>query len=468
MRKFIVFASALALTGTMAFAMEGDAMDEEMMEAPAPSVTVTGSGAIGFKHVDMDSDPDADKLKLIRAYKVAFSSQGTTNGGLIFGAGMSIRDDTGEEDKPVVKGSNVYIGSADGSWKLKFGGNDAGALLAGGIGISDDFLDEGSTSIGLEGSFGGTSYRLTVADPQATGDNDGDWSVGVKHSLGDVSVGLGMDNNSGLAIGLGSKIGGVNVSAFYAQNERDTVPSVGATEITAHDADGKAIMGAFGADNDVDDITLSGNHVSSYNQEHKGMGAKASMSAGEGANFSIAYSTHKIERLAVGSDNDKLTKKVVITAAKRTQAAISPEVGDRLIIGKDGVVYNVSAYVNTNGDGFINEAGRTVARNGRDSDEGYLPSFELENVIVVRANAAGITDIADYTREAAAAVAEVSKEVKQTVSGNGIAPNNDWKKIELDFTYDLGGGASFNAGIDQLDKDGDKTTTLEAKVSFSF
>ena len=113
MRRIVVFASALVLSSSMSLAMEEDAMDE-MMEAPAPSVSVGASGKIGIRNVDDDNDATED-FQLVRAYKVTFDSTGTTDGGLMFGAGMSIRDDTGEEDKPVVKGSHVYIGGGDGS-----------------------------------------------------------------------------------------------------------------------------------------------------------------------------------------------------------------------------------------------------------------------------------------------------------------------------------------------------------------
>ena len=165
MRKLIVFASALALSGSMAFAMEEGAMDEEMMEK-APSVAVGGSGKIGIKNVD---DADETGLQLVRAYKVTFDSTGTTDGGLMFGAGMSIRDDTGEEDKPVVKGSYVFVGGADGSWKLQFGGNDPGIDLAGGFGVADDhFGGEGDVSMALSGAFGiqvSGSPQLTRKQP---------------------------------------------------------------------------------------------------------------------------------------------------------------------------------------------------------------------------------------------------------------------------------------------------------------
>ena len=292
MRKLIVFASALALSGSMAFAMEEDAMDEEMMEAPAPSVAVGGSGKIGIKNVD-DGDEKTEDFQLVRAYKVTFSSSGTTDGGLMFGAGMSIRDDTGETDGtntkgepvqgPAVKGSYVFVGGADGSWKLQFGGNDPGIDLAGGFGVADDhFGGEDDVTMALSGAFGDTSYRITAADPglgaNTAGDND--WSVGVSHSINTISVGVGMDSESGLAIGVGTDLSGVSTFLYWSKSEFSNVQLAGAT--TPGD--------------DSDDVFAT--------QENTGLGVKASMSAGEGATFSVGYSTHKLEQNGVQGTED--------------------------------------------------------------------------------------------------------------------------------------------------------------------
>ncbi|MCY4248923.1 MAG: porin, partial [Rhodobacteraceae bacterium] len=153
MKKFMISASALALSGSMAFAMDEDAMDEAMMmEAPAPSVTLGGSGELGFKHVD-DGDDATEDIQLIREYKVSFSSSSTTDGGLVFGAGISIEDTHDNDPDKSVKGSNVFIGAADGTWRLKFGGNDPGIEKAGGIGVADgDGFHYGGddTTIGFE------------------------------------------------------------------------------------------------------------------------------------------------------------------------------------------------------------------------------------------------------------------------------------------------------------------------------
>ncbi|MCY4100860.1 MAG: hypothetical protein OXF46_08050 [Rhodobacteraceae bacterium] len=260
MRKLIVFASAFALTGTMALAMDEDAMDE-MMEAPAPSVSVGGSAAIGIINEDDDND-DTEDFKLIREYKVSFSSSGTTDGGLMFGAGIAIEDTHDDDPHQSVKGASVYVGSSDGSWKLQFGDNDPGIDLAGGFGVADDhFGGEDNEDIALSGAFGNTSYRISVADPEATGDADNDWSVGVSHSINTINVGVGMDSEDGLAIGVGTDLSGVSTFVYWSKSEFKNV--------------------------EVFDPTDDANDEIYTSQENTGLGVKASMSAGEGATFSV-------------------------------------------------------------------------------------------------------------------------------------------------------------------------------------
>ena len=305
MRKLMIFASTLALYGSMALAMEEDAMDE-MMEAPAPSFVVGGSGKIGIRNVD-DGKEATEDFKLVRAYKVTFDSTGTTDGGLMFGAGMSIRDDTGEKDKPVVRGSYVFVGGGDGSWKLQFGGNDPGIDLVGGFGVADDHLGGGNdATIALSVSFGDTSFRITTADPgieipartvnffdpvnfaardayAAAKDADNDWSVGVSHSINTISVGVGMDSEEGLAIGVGTDLSGVSTFVYWSKSEyRNKVFSYS--------------------------TLITGLNDRRVNQDNAGLGVKASMSAGEGATFSVGYSTLKVEQMiTVASNNDRST-----------------------------------------------------------------------------------------------------------------------------------------------------------------
>ncbi len=317
MRKLIVFASALALSGSMAFAMEEGAMDDEMMEASTPSVTVGGSASIGIKNVDDDNEATED-FKLIRAYKVTFASSGVTDGGLMFGAGMSIRDDTGEENEPVVKGSHVYVGGADGSWKLQFGGNDPGIDLASGFGVADDhFGGEDNVAIALSGSFGGTSYRITMADPgisvpelrsanttdqtsaanydavqDAMKAND-DWSAGVSHSLNNINVGVGMDSESGIAIGVGTDLSGVSTFLYWSKSEFKNV-DLNPSKTTAATTD---------TDDNALNVAEEAGSIELGSRENTGLGVKASVPAGEGASFSVGYSTLKLEQKINAGNN---------------------------------------------------------------------------------------------------------------------------------------------------------------------
>ena len=298
MKKFITILSSFALIGSVSYAMEeGDDMG---MEMEAPSVSLSGEAELGFKNVDDDDDATED-FHLIRKYQVNFSSHGTTDGGLVFGAGISIEDEH-EGDTSRVNGSNVYVGGSDGSWKLKLGGNDPGIEQAGGIGVADDNFGGGdSTSIGLEGAFGGTSYpRLTVADPQATGDSDGDWSMGVSHSLGDINIGFGMDSESGLAISAGTDVSGVGLTAYYSKSELNdqdldnmAIPKIGPRSApallaapTLPDTVTTENQAAYNTNKALYDAYASSN-VELGMKEYSGLGVKASISAGEGATLSL-------------------------------------------------------------------------------------------------------------------------------------------------------------------------------------
>ena len=355
MKKFMISASALALSGSMAFAMDEDAMDEEMMmEAPAPSVTLSAVGEFGFRNVDKDSTPNAETLELVKRYQVNFGSSSTTDGGLIFGGGISIENDHDENDgKSKVNGGNAYIGAADGTWKLKLGGNDPGIDVAGIIGVAseDGFFDGGDNAqIGLEGAFGGTAYRFTMADPKAAKDSegDGDWSAGVRHSLGDYSVGFGLDSEGGLAFGLGATLQGVGVDMVYSKADESAFdrknfntstyanrPNNGAThDAVSADADthfvsksiGQRILEANRNTTGTNAITnrlfaqtariqnLGTNYGSA---EWDGLGLKVTIPAGEGVKLTAAYSQREGES-GMGAGNYRVVNDGTVTPVAAT------------------------------------------------------------------------------------------------------------------------------------------------------
>ena len=449
MKKLITITSVLALAGGVSFAMEEDAMDKDMMmEAPAPSVAIGGSAEIGIKNVDDSEKPNAESVSLTRAYKVTFDSSGTTDGGLLFGAGISIRDDTGEENEPVVKGSKAYIGSSDGSWKVQFGGNDPGIEQAGGIGVADDNFGGGDdASIGLYGTFEGATFRFTMANPNIsmpkrdksrnsnnvtyteydaydfskvlgadtnvtatitqdtidafkgvdlttiqevakncgvmvsdqadeTNDNhgvidtddtfvaatipaptennanattpsldrcspyaldlndtvnveyevvdnheeyygakakDNDWSLGFSYSLDTIDIGVGMDSEKGLALGLGTEFSGVGVNLYYSKSEVNDaylgrVLKPGSNDILRRDAD-RTDPVDFTDDSDGYRVYNTNGSIEDHmgTKENTGIGVKASMAAGEGATFSVAYSTNKLEQSNNAKDEKRFT-----------------------------------------------------------------------------------------------------------------------------------------------------------------
>ena len=141
MQKLIMLSMALALAGAGAQALErggvdasmddsahavdntemdvtmrGDgpeAMDEEADMAPAPSIALSGAAKMGVKRVDDDSstDPDSDRLQTVAEYEVTFGASGVTDGGLVFGAAISIDEDgKGAASANGVNRPSVYIG----------------------------------------------------------------------------------------------------------------------------------------------------------------------------------------------------------------------------------------------------------------------------------------------------------------------------------------------------------------------
>ena len=347
MKKLVKITSALALIGGASYAAE-DAMDEDMMmEVPAPSVTISGSAKMGVENVSTDGNPPTDGMSLIKDYKVSFSSEGTTDGGMIFGAGISIDEDNGGE----VNGASVYVGGAGGAWKLTFGAPDPGIYSAGGIGVASEddlFYATNDHQIEFSGSFEGASYVITSNAP--TDDmTPNEWSAGVNYGVGDVNIGVGMDSEKGLALGVSTDVSGVGMGLFYGKAEMATAPDYGTAQTKT-----------------ASDVEMTG-----YNTERSGLGVSASIAAGEGATVSVAYSKVKTEHAVAGNPAGELTGNI----ANR----------------KDG-----------------------------SDEEGTLPL------------------------------------------------DTETKLIELDFSYDLGGGATLGAGIDQEDNDGKKMTTLEATIAMSF
>ena len=124
MKKLII--SALLIVFGSVYAL---AQDTEMAMEAAPSVALSGSAKMALKQVS------GGELSTVGEYDVKFASSGVTDGGLTFGASITL---DGRVDNSIAgDGFAAYIGGADGSWKLQFGDNDEGIATVGGFGVAD-------------------------------------------------------------------------------------------------------------------------------------------------------------------------------------------------------------------------------------------------------------------------------------------------------------------------------------------
>ena len=513
MKKFIVFLSSVALFGSVSYAMDEEAMDEEMMmEAAAPSVAVGGSASIGIKN---DSSADSS-LKLIRAYKVTFDSSGTTDGGLMFGAGISLRDDTTEEDAPTVKGSKVYIGGADGSWKVQFGGNDPGIDLAGGIGLADDhfLMDEEDASISLEGSFGGTSYRLTLSDPSnsvPTRERD----KLVEQTVPAVESGKATPYlNAYVDWTKPATVDAPNISGLVLADVDNTAKYMPGGELE-HAADwdfsetcGIAERTYYTFPDDGDDDTTN-TLVISWDVNGDGdVDTNESLTFAEGQH--IPGDIYDV-LIKANEDNQNFKK----LEAKTTYS--------RMMVGGDTSLPNCSPNDNGGGpsdkpamtmnvptEGMDNGLAVYAARHKQDQwSIGFTHSLDTINIGVGMDSGKGLalgvgTELSGVGLNLYYSKSEQEnfkgaviggKDVMETQENTGLGVKASMaagegatvsvaystlkeekmdssttdKKIELDFSYDLGGGATLQASVDKNDPDGgDSNTVLEAKVAMSF
>ncbi|MCY4185582.1 MAG: hypothetical protein OXD45_09755, partial [Rhodobacteraceae bacterium] len=229
-----------------------------------------------------------------------------------------------------------------------------------GVASEDGFFDGGDNAqIGLEGAFGGTTYRITLADPQlAKGtQGDGDWSAGARIALGEYAVGVGMDSEGGVALGLGATLSGVGLEAVYSKADESAFdlknfntstyanrPNNGTTH-GAHSAvaDTAFVSKSIGQRILEDNRNTTGTNAitnrlfaptariqdlgTNYGSaEWKGLGFKATIPAGEGVKLTAAYSQREGESgMGAGNYrvvNDGTATPVAFTAENAAAVAV--------------------------------------------------------------------------------------------------------------------------------------------------
>ena len=528
MKKFIIITSALALAGGISYAMEEEAMDEEMMmEAPAPSVTLSGSAEIGIKNVDDSSKPNAETFQLIREYKVTFGSSGTTDGGLLFGAEININDTEDNDPHQSVGGASVYVGSGDGSWKVQFGGNDPGIEQAGGIGVADDHFGGGEdATIGLEGSFGGATVRMTMSNPGN--------SVPAKAFTWDGSYfGSGADHSlfySGTTRTETNGITPTKTGTFEAPANAEAVKKIldatnldhkhemtlkriaAACNVIYTDgnlgADGK--KGGTGENTDQDPNMVINPHGNEANEDSYTEGntyhrcsdqhldrsdsvtvtnnlADYDAAMAKEDNWSVGFSyaldtisvgvgmdSSKGIALSLGTDLSGVNVTAFYGKSEHEDVVLYRAASNPIVRKQNRAETTTKAFPDTDAVDFINRYdGYTV--DGSKSVVDIMGTRENTGIGVSASMAAG--------EGATFSVAYSSNKLEQSAAAAANSAYNataETKLVEVDFEYALGGGATLKAGIDKKDVEAIGTgamagnivssdvTTLSASIAMSF
>ena len=442
MKKFIVFLSSVALVGSVSYAMDEEAMDEEMMMEEAPSVAVMlgGSAKMGIKNVDDDASPDSDGLSLIREYEVTFDSSGTTDGGLVFGASISfdegasgtktnnlseVKNTTVEVDvnttadvTRMYKRENVWVNEAD---------NSVADTSAEGY-----FDDDGVPTVNTDTNDDNNVMMVTVtysATPRTIVANSAMYTNKDGESV-EVSGLTPMDSDIVyMADGEGTGDGTI----MHTDTDTNTVRNgIGSASVYIGSADGSWKL-KFGTGLDagiykIGDIGIAGEDDSFYaTNDHT---VELSGSFG-GADFAITSN--------VGADSDssdEWSAGVKYNAGQfNIGVGMDSEKGMGLSVGTDvsGVALNMIYTKAEMGEGDMKKENSGLGLSAG------IPAGDGASVTL--------------------------KYSTNETEGYGA---KERQLVEADFNYDLGGGAKLNAGVEQLDIDGSKKTTLEASISMSF
>ena len=439
---------------TMDVAMMED-VPEMADEAPAaPSVALSGSAKMGVKRVDnnMATDPDADNLKTVVEYEVVFSSSGVTDGGLMFGASISIDEEgKGAGTANGVNQASAYIGASNGSWKLTFGDNDPGIDLVGNIGLADaDAISGGSTWMITP-----VTYELLAATVTASSTNV---IRPLKLPGKSSALNVRLDDPSTTATDEGAVAREAAVGFL--------------TDQAAHiEPDGTA---------DLDDVFTAGVFLDSAGVETAAVsgGMPVSTLTGTLPGRTDARLDGKFGSFTFALTAGESGENAWSLGTKFDAGAISVGLG---IDSNDVLAANVTGTFagNTIGGTYVRQSGDDYNRYAVGGDEDQ-PTVYARAASANAWNAMGVKFARDLSEGTNIVLAYSKKDDKR----KGYDIPEDSNKIELDFTYNLGGGAKFYAGIERLSEDsgirrtdGDyddmvkqttKTTTLETGITMSF
>ena len=316
----------LGLAGTGAIAQE---------EADAPAgVTFKGTGDLGVIYAGETKNPMGTITKhssftWVSNFDLAMSASGTTDGGLTFGAGATVKAGNASS---VVGNSNAYIGGE--SWKISIGdldpasikGQSLGDVGFDGLGV-DDVAEKGVGEFGadveLSFNLGAASLAITADQTNVQGhldDKDGivsthasgnvflggtgyandkvgtggikkqqnEWAAGASFDVGTTKLGIGMNSQKLMQASISADLGAFGGSLFFAQRKMPSLTETGSPR-------------ALGETADVANRTIT--------PKVTGIGAEITITAGANTKINAVYAQSK------KSDTRTLQCATTLTAA---------------------------------------------------------------------------------------------------------------------------------------------------------
>ncbi len=409
---------------------EPEVMAEDMPMASAPSMVLSGEAKMGLKRVDDNAStkPEDDDIKTVVEYEITFKSSGVTDGGLVFGAAISIDEDgKGAAGSNGVNAASVHIGGADDTWKLQFGSNDPGIDLVPAVGLADADEISGMTKTVLPLMYtdGTTMKRARMVDTlniaaikgagtlgkaEAKAEITGDpLSLPIFASDGSFTTADSITAESWLPLSyIKQKEGGIK----YPVSKRNGT----AWEVKTTGDDMPAPPPSRSA------VALTGT-VDSFSY---------ALTAGEGGSdawsVGVEYDPGAFYVSAGADSNDVLAVGAGGTFAGNTLKAT--------YVKQDGEMYHALTLVIYDPLPSANPVSASLAK------DNTVNEMEAWGLSLSREIGQGSSVTATYSQLA-------DKGSKDKVTKTPFIGTKQW---ELDFTYDLGSGASFYAGIEQANK----------------
>ena len=352
--------------------------------AVAQGVSFSGEGDLGVIYAGDTTNDDGkttanSKFTWVSNFDLAMSASGTTDGGLTFGAGATVK--AGNASSEVGK-SNAYIGGE--SWKISIGDldpathkgrsiNDVGFDGLGVDDVAEGAVDSLDADVEVSFSLGAASLAITVDQTPgvAVGDDlDGkewtndpaglddvtkqstEWAAGVGFAIGSTSLGLGMDSKKLMQASIGADLGAFGGSLFFAQQKEKSLTEMGKTDrgvgmrdnlAAVESGDDERTAGIFHSSAEgVDNRTIT--------NKKTGIGVEITVSAGPNTTINAVYAQGKNSDTRVLSSYCWDTSATAICEAN-TDEANKDQISD-LVSGEEGDMDRANSAISKTNKGF--------------------------------------------------------------------------------------------------------------------